>query len=217
MARATDDRARRTACGGVAASRTALAKAVAACVLAGAALVQSADAPAWRITQGDVRIAVPLRPGGAFEARTSSLAGTLTLSVAQPVLLAGELSVDLATIDTGIALRNRHLRENYLEIAKGPGFDKAVLSELRLHDAKGEGFEGRSAFTATLRLHGLSRPVTGTTEIRREGTGVRVTASFPLTLTDFGIEPPQYMGVGVGNRLIVRVAFTAVPVAGAAR
>jgi hypothetical protein len=36
-----------------------------------------------------------------------------------------------------------------------------------------------------------------------------VTATFPLSLTDFGIEPPQYMGVGVGNRLVVKVSFLA--------
>jgi polyisoprenoid-binding protein YceI len=201
---------RRDGCGGAAASRTAaLATAVAACALAAAATGGSADAPAWRITQGDVRIAVPLRPGGAFEARTSSLAGTLALASSQPVFLTGELRVELATIDTGIELRNRHLRENYLELAKGPGFDTAVLSEIRLSEANGEGFEGRSSFGGTLRLHGVSRRVAGSAEIRREATGVRVAATFPLTLVDFGIEPPQYMGVGVANKLIVKVAFTA--------
>ena len=35
--------------------------------------------PQWRVTQGDVRIAVPLRPGGGFEAKTTALSGTLTL------------------------------------------------------------------------------------------------------------------------------------------
>jgi hypothetical protein len=51
--------------------------------------------------------------------------------------------------------------------------------------------------------------VAGTAEIRREAAGAHVVATFPLTLTDFGIEPPQYMGVGVANKLIVKVAFTA--------
>ena len=84
-----------------------------------------------------------------------------------------------------------------------------MLSEIRLGDANGEGFEGRSAFAGTLRLHGASRSVTGSAEIHREAAGVRVAATFPLTLTDFGIEPPQYMGVGVANKLIVKVMFVA--------
>jgi polyisoprenoid-binding protein YceI len=158
-----------------------------------------------------MRVTVPLRPGGAFEAKTSSLGGTVTLGAGRPLPLTGGLSVDLATIDTGIDLRNRHLRENYLEVAKGEGFDRAVLSDLRLSEADGEGFRGRTAFSATLLLHGARRPVSGTGEIRAEGSALQVQASFPLTLTDFGITPPEYLGVGVANRLLVTVRFTATP------
>jgi polyisoprenoid-binding protein YceI len=171
--------------------------------------VRAADGPAFTVAQGDVRVTVPLRPGGGFEARTTSLAGSLTLAGAKPVQLSGELQVDLATIDTGIDLRNRHLRENYLEIAKGSAYQKALLTEIHLAEADGEAFEGRSGFTGTLRLHNVTKPVAGTAEIRREGTGARVVATFPLLLTDFGIEPPQYMGVGVGNKLVVKVSFLA--------
>jgi hypothetical protein len=53
--------------------------------------------------------------------------------------------------------------------------------------------------------------VQGTVEIRREGPGRRVRAEFPLQLTDFAIAPPLYLGVGVANRLLVKVQFTATP------
>jgi len=172
----------------------------------------TAEAPSWRIERGDVHILVPLKPGGAFGAQTPSLGGTLTLDQAKPARLTGEILVDLATIDTGISLRNQHLREKYLEVAKGKGFDKAVLSEIHLSDAEGEAFEGRTAFTGVLLLHGEKHPVQGTAEIRRDGLGRRVRAEFPLVLTDFGITPPEYLGVGVGNRLLVRAQFTAMPV-----
>jgi polyisoprenoid-binding protein YceI len=176
--------------------------------------VRAAEGPAWRLERGDVRVVVPVRPGGAFEARTSSLGGTLTLSASTPVILTGDITVDLATIDTGIALRNQHLRENYLQLAKGPGFDKAVLSGIRVNDADGAGFQGRTGFTGTLLLHGVRREVAGTGEIRREGSAARVEASFPLTLTDFGVQPPEYLGVGVANKLLVKVVFTATPTRG---
>jgi polyisoprenoid-binding protein YceI len=179
-----------------------------ACLLLGGA-VPAADAPSWRVAKGDVRVTVPLQPGGAFEAHTSSLSGTLTLAAPKPAQLTGELVVDLTTIDTGIDLRNRHLREKYLEVAKGTGYDKAVLSEIRLADADGEAFEGKSPFTGMLRLHNVARPLSGTAEIRRAQSGAQIVASFALQLTDFGIEPPQYMGVGVANRLGVKVSFTA--------
>lgn len=186
--------------------------AVAATLLAGVA--PQATAAPFRVDSGEVRISVPLRPGGAFEAKSAALSGSLRAAGARPVLLSGEVVLDLATIDTGIELRNRHLRENYLEVAKGAGFDKAVLSAIRVAEADGEGFRGRSAFTATLLLHGVKGQVGGSAEIRAAGNGVRVEATFPLTLTDFGITPPEYMGVGVGSKVLVRVTILAAPVAG---
>jgi hypothetical protein len=71
----------------------------------------AAEGPSWRIDKGEVKVLVPLKPGGAFAATTTALSGTLTLEGAKPARLAGDLSMDLATIDSGIALRNQHLKE----------------------------------------------------------------------------------------------------------
>jgi polyisoprenoid-binding protein YceI len=153
----------------------------------------------------------------AFPSTTPSLSGTLALEGSKPARLAGEVSMDLATIDTGISLRNQHLRENYLEVAKGEGFNRAVLSDIQLSEVAGETFDGTTPFTGTLLLHGVKRPVTGTVEIHREGEGRRVRAEFPLVLTDFAVTPPEYLGVGVGSRLLVKVSLTAMPVRSPAR
>ncbi|HET6898100.1 MAG TPA: YceI family protein, partial [Vicinamibacteria bacterium] len=74
---------------------------------------QAAETPSWRVEKGDVKIVVPLKPGGAFAATSTALTGTLTLEGAKPARLSGDVSMDLSTIDTGIALRNQHLREKY--------------------------------------------------------------------------------------------------------
>jgi polyisoprenoid-binding protein YceI len=171
----------------------------------------AAEAASWRIERGELHIIVPLKPGGAFTATTLSLAGTLTLDQAKPARLTGEVATNLATIDTGIGLRNQHLREKYLEVAKGKGFDKAVLSDIQLSGVDGEAFEGRTPFNGVLLLHGVKHPVEGTAEIRRDGPGRRVRAEFPLILTDFGITPPEYLGVGVAGKLLVKVQLTATP------
>lgn len=191
-------------------SRAALSAAVGLLILAPCDS-PGAEGPSFRLSGADVRITVPMKPGGAFEAKTTSLSGTLTLGSSRPALLKGEVSVDLATIDTGIGLRDQHLREKYLEISRGRGFDQALLSEIRLDQAEGEGFQGKTGFTGKLLLHGVSRDVAGTAEIRREGALTRVEASFPLSLTDFGIQPPEYLGVGVANKLLVKVRLTATP------
>jgi polyisoprenoid-binding protein YceI len=178
-----------------------------------AATSQAAELPSWRIERADVRITVPLKPGGAFAATTSSLGGTLTLHGEKPARLGGEIVMDLATIDTGISLRSQHLRERYLEVTKGPGFDKAVLSEIHLSGVESETFDGTTGFTGTLLLHGVKGEVSGKAEIHHEGSGSgrRVRAEFPLTLTDFAITPPEYLGVGVANKLLVKVSFMAMP------
>ena len=184
----------------------------AACLLALAPDVcLAAEGRSWRIERGDVRVLVSVRPGGAFEAKTASLEGILTLGVAKPLALDGSLSVELRTIDTGIALRNRHLIENYLEVSKGQDFDSAVLTEIVLADADSAGFQGRTGFNGTLLLHGVSGQVAGKAKIRGAGPNLHVEAEFPLSLIDFGIEAPQYMGVGVANEVLVKVAFTARP------
>jgi polyisoprenoid-binding protein YceI len=178
-------------------------------VLALAAASPAPQAPSWRIERGDVQVLVPLKPGGAFEARTPTLAGTISVEPGKPATLMGELSIDLTTIDTGIALRNQHLRDNYLEVGKGKGFDKAVLSDIRLTGAEDETFEGRTPFAGNLLLHGVAHPVEGTADVRADVLGRRVRAEFPLVLTDFGITPPEYLGVGVATKLLVKVQFTA--------
>jgi hypothetical protein len=183
----------------------------AAALLALALTAAAADGPQWSIASGDVRVLCPMTIGGSFEAKTSSLSGTLGVAGTQPIVLSGSLSVDLRTLDSGIAMRNGHMRERYLEVDKGEGFAKAVLSEIRLTDAKDDSFKGATAFSAKLSLHGTSRPVAGRAEVRREGAAMRIEASFPVSIPEFGIEKPRYLGVGVKDEVRVKVSFGATP------
>ena len=115
--------------------------------------------------------------------------------------------MNLRTLDTGIGLRNEHLRENYLEVGKGAGFDRATLSEIDLNGFNPDTPEGKGSFTAMLSLHGVSKAVTGVVEIRQSGAGLRVKASFPINLPDYRIRQPRYLGVGVTDAIRVEVAF----------
>jgi polyisoprenoid-binding protein YceI len=169
------------------------------------------DRPSWRVVQGDVRVTCPLTVGGSFEAKTSTLTGALAFASLHPAVFTGNLAVDLKTLDTGIGLRNEHLQEKYLEVGKGEGFDKAVLSDIHLADADPDTVQARTTFTGTLLLHGARTTVTGKAEIQRQGSSVRVEASFPVTLADYGIPKPQYLGVGVDQRVHVKVSLVVAP------
>jgi hypothetical protein len=171
----------------------------------------AADTRALQLSRGQVRVVCPLTVGGAFEAKTSSVAGTLTRLSGSPAVFAGEVVVDLRMLDTGIGLRDSHLRTRYLETDKGDGFDKAVVSDLRLADVDPDTFEGRTHFTATLLLHGTRNPVAGEVQVRRNGSSRHAEVTFPVKISEYGIAKPQYLGVGVKNEVIVRVTFDLLP------
>jgi polyisoprenoid-binding protein YceI len=168
----------------------------------------AAQTAAWRVDGGDVVVVCPLTIGGSFEAKTGAISGTLSASVADPTALDGRLQVDLATLDTGIGLRNTHLRERYLEVQRGDGFSHAVLSNIAL-EAPATSASGRTGFTATFAVHGVARPVAGSAVLTRGTDGVRVDASFAVRLPDHDIPKPRYLGVGVQDEVQVKVRFTA--------
>lgn len=166
-----------------------------------------AQSGSWTVRDGDVRVLCPLTIGGSFEAKTKMLSGALRSPAAPADPWAGEIVVVLDGLDTGISLRNQHLRDNYLEVGRGPEFSRAVLAEIRLAGITADVPSGKGTFTATLRLHGMERPVKGQVELRRSGAGVRVRASFPLVIEQFGIAKPRYLGVGVKDEVTVQVSF----------
>ena len=170
--------------------------------------VTSAASGPWRVGQGEVSVKCPMTVGGSFDARTSALTGTLTASAGRPSAFEGSLALDLRTVDTGIDLRNDHLREKYLEVDKGAGYDQAVLSDVVLQGLNVDAPGGKGSFTGSLMLHGVKKTVTGPVEIRQAGTGWRVRASFPVNLPDYNIDKPRYLGVGVKDTVQVLVTFT---------
>ena len=159
------------------------------------------------VTGGDVTVVCPLTVGGSFEARTKALSGDVGPAPQQAGGVDGALLVKLDTLETGIGLRDRHMRENYLEVGKGNGYEVATLENIQVAKSDGKG-----AFHATLLLHGQRREITGTSTVHRRGDGTtHVDAEFPLKVSEFSIPKPTYLGVGVRDEIQVKVAFNASP------
>lgn len=151
----------------------------------------------------------PLTVGGSFEASTTAVTGEYQFAASATEPGAGAFAVDLASLDTGIGLRNQHLRDTYLEVGKGEGYARAVLSQIRLTGVDGTGPSGKGRFSGLFALHGVERPVEGTVEVRRNGGGVRTRATFSVVLATFGIAAPRYLGVGVKDTVTVQVQLDA--------
>ncbi|HXD20907.1 MAG TPA: YceI family protein [Vicinamibacterales bacterium] len=159
------------------------------------------------VVGGDVTVVCPLTVGGSFEAKTKALSGDVGPAPQQAGGVGGALLVKLDTLETGISLRDRHLRETYLEVEKGKGYNVATLENIQVEKADGKG-----TFKATLLLHGQKRQVAGTSVVHRRGDGTtHVDAEFPLKVSEFEIPKPTYLGVGVRDEIHVKVAFNASP------
>ncbi|HXD19462.1 MAG TPA: YceI family protein [Vicinamibacterales bacterium] len=161
-----------------------------------------------RVRNAQVSVLCPLTIGGSFEAKTKALSGQVGMAPDASQPLDGDLLVDLQTLETGIGLRDDHLRRKYLEVERGPTFAQARLRNIRV-----EKLAGKTPFRATLLLHGQTRDVTGTADIKPEGDGYRLNASFPVRVSEFGIPEPTYLGVGVKDEVVVRVNLNAEPAA----
>jgi polyisoprenoid-binding protein YceI len=156
-----------------------------------------------QVKSGEVSVTCPLTVGGSFEAKTDVVKGEVTVAgPAQP--LSGALQVDLQSLETGIGLRDRHMKNNYLEVEKGAEYAAARLEDIRV-----DSLQGKTTFRGILTLHGARKEVTGTAEIKPTASGYRVDARFPLRTAEFGIPEPTYLGVGVKDEVQVRVNFVA--------
>lgn len=113
--------------------------------------------------------------------------------------VSGKVSIPLSTLDSGIALRTEHMKEKYLEVKKFPQAElELVQAEV---DEKTLSTSGEKPFRGKLSLHGKQKEVQGTFELK---DGV-VKAKFPLTLSDYAIEIPSYLGIKVADLVDVNV------------
>lgn len=173
------------------------------------ATLATAETSTWQISDAQVHVICPMTVGGSFDASTRALSGVLTeASKAEP--FEGAIAVDLRTLDSGIGLRDEHMRDTYLEVGRA-GFDKAVLTELRVADVDPRTFEGRAPFSGKLQLHGTEHAIAGQARVRRDGPSARVEATFTVKLSDYGIAKPQYLGIGIRDEVEIKVSLVATP------
>ncbi len=106
------------------------------------------------VSDASVAVRCALTIGGSFEAKTGALSGELVVDPTKSGAIDGTLAVDLRTLQTGIGLRDNHMREGYLEVQKGDGFEAATLDKIQLDGIDQAVPVGKVSFRGTLSLHG---------------------------------------------------------------
>jgi polyisoprenoid-binding protein YceI len=113
--------------------------------------------------------------------------------------------VPLKNLSTGISLRDKHMKEKYLETEKYPDAELRVRrADLKVPTPGGR--EETSA-KALLKLHGREKPVVFNYRASESGGVYSVDGSLRLNIAEFGIITPTFMGVTVRPDVEVRASF----------
>lgn len=168
--------------------------------------------PQWSVVldqgNGSVEFNAVGRPSAIkIKGKGTNAKGTLTLEGNR---VSGIAIFALDSLDTGIKLRNEHMKTKYLETEKFPEA-RLTLSQITLP----ESFKGDVAmaenvpFEGKLLLHGVEKLVKGNASVERKGAEVTLDAVFDLKISDFAIATPGFAGITMAEDVKVIVRTTA--------
>ena len=160
-------------------------------------------------TKGEVNFLAVGNPGFLkVNGKGAGVQGSLTV---ESVNATGEFQFDLDSLDTGIGLRNKHMKEKYLETPKYPTATFKI-TELKLSTFNSDQAEIKNQpFKGTLKLHNVENEVSGTFSAKRSGKEVSGFAEFDIPLSKYRIDIPSYAGVTVAESVKVKITFSPAP------
>lgn len=112
--------------------------------------------------------------------------------------------VDLRALDTGIGLRNRHMREDYLHTDKYP---YAKFSG-KIIEATQAGDKTKVKVKGSMDIHGVKRTMEVSGAISGSGDRLRITTTFDVSLPNHKIEVPQFMFMKIDENMELILDFT---------
>jgi polyisoprenoid-binding protein YceI len=157
-----------------------------------------AQSKSFKVGGNDARQLATVESDTTFETftgRTHKVVGQISFDPAKKSGSA-RLEVDLNTVDTGIALRDDHMRsEGWLDTAKYP---KAIFETTSVKFLKGDEYEVKGKFT----MKGVTKDVTTRVKVRYlpesaetrskrfEGDILHIAGKIPVKLADYGVIIP---------------------------
>ena len=127
--------------------------------------------------------------------------GRFVLDPDRPDSSRAVIRVPVASFDSGNDRRDRGMREvtaadTYPFVTfRGTDFAPAVWGR------GASGYRGTWAVAGTLTFHGQTHPLSDTVRVELAADSVRVRAQFPVSLTQYGVERPGFMGFTVADTI----------------
>ena len=136
-----------------------------------------------------------------FEGKTSAVEGFIALDTTLYKNSRINLSVYLDSIDTGIGLRNKHMKEKYLETDKFPvaNYNGTIINVKHLSYS-----ESDIETKGILKIHGNEKEYKISGKLFNYGKLYRVDAGFNVSLKDFNIEQPTFLFISVDDNIILK-------------
>ena len=122
--------------------------------------------------------------------------------------ITGDLTFDMTSLNSGIGMRDEHMKEKYLEVEKYPQA-KLHLTEVTLPakwSAKTPVVK-EAAFRGELTMHGQTKPVSGKFDLDGDASSLSAKADFEINIAEFGVEIPKYLGITVKNEVPVELTL----------
>jgi len=112
--------------------------------------------------------------------------------------------VNLDALDTGIGLRNRHMKENYLETFRYPyaQFNGKIIKEDVESNNKSKVIVDGEMF-----IHGVAKKLTISGTIEKNKPSYRIQSEFTIKLSDYKIEVPSLMFMRISEEIKLVLDF----------
>jgi polyisoprenoid-binding protein YceI len=162
----------------------------------------------WEAEGGATKFLATASPGFLkIDGSASPVVGKVILT---PKIAKGNFELDLASLKSGIELRDDHMKNKYLDVKKYPKAELEISSiemsedltqskEVKIEDKK---------FTGALTMRGKKVPVEGVFSVNRSANDslAKLNAKFEIDIVNFDVEIPSYLGVKVAKTVKLEIS-----------
>jgi polyisoprenoid-binding protein YceI len=141
----------------------------------------------------------------AFDGKTSDVNGTIVADAANPAAANVVININVDSLDTGVSLRNKEMRERYLETTK---FGTATFKSVSVTGPASIAANAPADINVTgdLILHGVTKRMTIPVRVVLIADGrIHATTNFKIHMPDFGITVPHNVLVTVNDEVPVHL------------
>ena len=147
----------------------------------------------------------------SFDGKTDKVTGTIVADPGKPAASSVSITIDMSTLDTGVGLRNKEMKDLYLHTGKFPTASFKSVS-VAGPASVAVGTPADVNVTGDFTLHGVTKRMTFPVRVVIGQDGrLHATTSFKVHMPDFGISVPHNILVTVEDNVPVKLDVWASP------